>query len=224
MMLRRMLYSQLIGTVLYGVDGIRVGQVRRVLVDEITGRPEWVAVSTGALGARQRLVPVAAADLQIGGIRVPYPAAVVLAAPRFDPRDAAPNQGSEEELYRHYDMDGMDGENGEDGEDGEDGESPPIRLPGTDQNNDRDQHRDADRDAVCPVADDDGSPTPAAVEGWDLVKVRQLLEHTFSYPQQPAGPAGETAAVDAPASSAESDAGQHPHMTGGAHVDRCRRS
>ncbi len=64
-MLRRMLYSQLVGTVLYGGDGIRVGQVRRVLLDEITGRPEWVVVSTGALGARQRLVPIMTADLQL---------------------------------------------------------------------------------------------------------------------------------------------------------------
>lgn len=175
-MLRRMLYSQLVGTVLYGVDGVRVGQVRRVLVDEVTGRPEWVAVSTGALGARQRLVPIAAADLQLDGIRVPYPAAVVLAAPRFDPRDAAPSQDAEENLYRHYGMDT---------------EPPPPRLTGTDQND------VAGGDAgPAPTAHPvDRSPVPA-LAGWDLAKARQLVEHAFSYSQQPPEPPGEHPTVD----------------------------
>lgn len=200
-MLRRMLYSQLLGTVLYGVDGIRVGQVRRVLVDEITGRPEWVAVSTGALGARQRLVPIAAADLQLGGIRVPYPAVVILAAPRFDLRDAAPTQDAEEELYRHYGMDS---------------EPPPARPSVTDRNHGRDGDGDGDGDhgddAPVPTVRTGDGGIVRSVGGWDLGKIRQLLDHAFSYPQQLPEPAGEVPTVDATAPSIESEDEKDPRI------------
>lgn len=205
-MLRRMLYSQLLGTVLYGVDGIKVGQVRRVLVDEITGRPEWVAVSTGALGARQRLVPIAAADLQLGGIRVPYSAAVVLASPRFDPRDAAPDQAGEEELYRHYGMDS---------------EPPPTRLAVADL------ETDSDADSVPTVPTDDGSPAPTFA-GWDLGKIRQLLEQAFSDSQlTPGHPRAIHTIVSALPSldaDADADAEKSSRLTEEGHVDRGHRS
>ncbi|MEO3938946.1 PRC-barrel domain-containing protein [Dermatophilaceae bacterium Soc4.6] len=197
-----MLYSQLVGTVLYGGDGIRVGQVRRVLLDEITGRPEWVVVSTGALGARQRLVPIMTADLQPGGIRVPYPAAVVLAAPRFDPRDAAPSQGCEEELYRHYAMDGTDGLDGTGSTDrGQESAS----FAGFDSNLAASNGVGA---SASTLPAPDHSPDSA---GWDLGKLRKLLDLAFAYPQhQPPGRTGETFLVDAAETSIESDDGRVP--------------
>ncbi len=175
MILRRTLYSQLLGTALYGSDGIRVGQVRRVLVDEITGRPEWIAVSTGVLGARQRLVSIMAADLEMGGIRVPYPAAVVLAAPRFDPRDPAPDQDTGEALYRHYGMDS---------------EPPPLGSPGST----RQDVVDGDDLPSPTVRTSDRTPIKALAQ-WDLAKVRQLVELVLSYPQQPLAPSVENLTV-----------------------------
>ncbi len=210
-MLRRMLYSQLRGVVLYGSDGIRAGQVRRVLVDGLTGRPEWVVVSTGALGARQRLVPISAGDLQRGGIHVPYPASTVLTAPRFDPRDTAPSQFSEEELYRHYDMDGTDGT------DGIGRESPSALLTGFDR------HHRVDSLPSPTVPTLDHYPTPEST-GWDPVKLQHLLGLAFTYPQhQPPRPAGGAPLVDAAAPSVQSVDGIDPRTTGGGHVDRGSR-
>ena len=44
-------FQRLIGRSAYGRDGVRIGQVRDIVVDEVTGRPEWVSIATGILGA-----------------------------------------------------------------------------------------------------------------------------------------------------------------------------
>ena len=95
-------FQLLIGRGAYAEDGAWVGLVRAVLVDDVTGRPEWVCVATGILGARQRLVPVALHHLRVDGAFLPFDAAAVRSAPRVELQDGQPSQEAEEALYRHY--------------------------------------------------------------------------------------------------------------------------
>ena len=102
-------FHRLIGRSAYGSDGIRIGQVRQILVDEVTGRPEWVSIATGILGARQRLAPIDSPDLRADSVVVPFTSDLVSSAPRIPPTTAATatpalTTASEEMLYRHYGM------------------------------------------------------------------------------------------------------------------------
>lgn len=110
-------FAQIIGAVVYGSDDVRIGQVRRVLLDEVTHRPEWAAVATGVLGARQRLIPVSGADLSPHQLRVPFAGDDVVSSPRFDPRDSQPSPEVEEQLYRHHHMLDTETEPGRDAND-----------------------------------------------------------------------------------------------------------
>lgn len=95
-------FQLLIGRGAYAEDGAWVGLVRAVLVDDVTGRPEWVCVATGILGARQRLVPVALHHLRADGAFLPFDAAAIRSAPRVELQDGQPSQEAEEALHRHY--------------------------------------------------------------------------------------------------------------------------
>lgn len=39
-------YRTLIGRTAVDRSGVRIGQIRQVIVDEVTGRPEWVVIAT----------------------------------------------------------------------------------------------------------------------------------------------------------------------------------
>ena len=92
-------------------DGDKIGDVTDVYLDDYSGEPEWLAVSTGWFGNKVSFVPIAGAR---GGddVAVAYDKATVKGAPSFDP-DGHLSEEEEEALYRHY---GLDYEAGRDGE------------------------------------------------------------------------------------------------------------
>ncbi|MEJ8646030.1 PRC-barrel domain-containing protein [Streptomyces sp. MS1.HAVA.3] len=98
-------------------QGQRLGLVEYVLVDDTTGRPEWVRIIDRASGLGGVFVPLRQAELQDGRLVVPYPVALIEQAPC-----AALDCGSvlsvseEEQLYGHYGVrDARDEVNAEDG-------------------------------------------------------------------------------------------------------------
>lgn len=99
--------SAAVGSTAYGSDGGKLGTVMAFFTDDRTGAPTWVAISTGLLGTRQSVVPVAGATFTDGALRLPVTAGAVKTAPpmagdHLDPAD-------EEALRRHYDpSDGAD--------------------------------------------------------------------------------------------------------------------
>lgn len=109
-------YASLIGRTAEDRAGVRIGQIRQVIVDDVTGRPEWVVIATGVLGARQKLVPIADADLSsaLAGeageqrtfepIRIAVDGKRVRSAPRVELVQGQPTQSAEETLYLHYQM------------------------------------------------------------------------------------------------------------------------
>jgi len=82
-----------------------------VVVDDVTGRPEWLVVSTGILGARERWVPIqtsavtSAHTSATGPLTVPLDLETVLEAPRFGLVRAGLTTSQEEALLVHYGMD-----------------------------------------------------------------------------------------------------------------------
>ncbi len=92
-----------IGSELTGRDGL-IGRVVDVYLDEASGRPEWLAVSTGGrAGGQIAFVPVGQAAPRGDGLAVPYGTEEVLAAPR-PATEGALTLDEEDALYRHYDV------------------------------------------------------------------------------------------------------------------------
>jgi uncharacterized protein (TIGR02271 family) len=93
---------ELFGATVYGEDGARIGTVGHLYLDDRTGQPEWVTVSTGWFGLRQSFVPLADAELDRDGLTVPYRKDQIRGAPTIDPDTAHLDPEQEAELYRHY--------------------------------------------------------------------------------------------------------------------------
>lgn len=93
------------GCTAYTSEGQRVGGVEYVLVDDTTGRPEWVRITDRASGLGGVFVPLRHAVLEEGRLVLPYPVAVIEEAPC-----AALDCGSvlsvaeEQQLFGHYDL------------------------------------------------------------------------------------------------------------------------
>jgi uncharacterized protein (TIGR02271 family) len=102
----------IIGQTLYGGDGDKIGTVGQVYLDDETGRPEWVTVSTGLFGTKESFVPVAQADLSGDGLRVPFDKDLVKEAPRVDAEQGHLSREEEAELYRHYNLEYAGGRQG----------------------------------------------------------------------------------------------------------------
>ena len=48
-----------LGGPLYGSEGAKIGKIGQVYLDDLTGQPEWVTVSTGLVGDKANFVHVA---------------------------------------------------------------------------------------------------------------------------------------------------------------------
>jgi hypothetical protein len=90
----------LIGRKAFDRNGVKIGTVDEVYLDDATGEPEWAAVRTG-LFSRDAFVPLDPAGLDGDVLRVPFERSVVKNAPDFGVgRHLSPEQ--ELRLYRHY--------------------------------------------------------------------------------------------------------------------------
>jgi stress response protein YsnF len=99
--------SAAVGGTAYGTDGDKLGTVEAFFVDDRTGAPSWVAVSTGLFGTRHSVVPAVDATYTDGALRVPVTADAVKSAPQMAGEHLDP--ADEEALRRHYGLDtGLD--------------------------------------------------------------------------------------------------------------------
>jgi uncharacterized protein (TIGR02271 family) len=90
------------GQDVYGADGGKIGTAGQVYVDDETGRPEWVTVRTGFLGANESFVPLADASVSGGRVTVPYDKDTVKNAPNVDPEGRHLDVSEEQSLYQYY--------------------------------------------------------------------------------------------------------------------------
>ncbi|MFC8924260.1 DUF2382 domain-containing protein [Cellulosimicrobium sp. NPDC057127] len=83
-------------------SGQKIGKIGQIFLDDTTGRPEWVTVSTGLFGTGESFVPLADATVQGDDIRVPFGKDKVKDAPRVDDSEGHLSPDEEAELYRYY--------------------------------------------------------------------------------------------------------------------------
>jgi sporulation protein YlmC with PRC-barrel domain len=90
----------LIGRRAFDINGVKIGTVDEVYLDDATGRPEWAAVRTG-LFSRDAFVPLEPSEFVEEHLRVPFDKALIKDAPDFGVgRHLSPEQ--ELQLYHHY--------------------------------------------------------------------------------------------------------------------------
>jgi sporulation protein YlmC with PRC-barrel domain len=92
----------LIGRRAFDRNGVKIGTVDEVYLDDSTGEPEWAAVRTG-LFSRDAFVPLEPSELVEDQLCVPFDKALIKDAPDFGVgRHLSPEQ--ELQLYHHYGM------------------------------------------------------------------------------------------------------------------------
>ena len=92
------------GATVFGADGDKIGKASQVYLDDATGQPDWVTVSTGLFSGKDSFVPLRDARLSGEDLQVPYTKDQVKDAPRVA-ADEHLDVDQEAELYRHYQLD-----------------------------------------------------------------------------------------------------------------------
>ncbi|MGY1727698.1 PRC and DUF2382 domain-containing protein [Geodermatophilus sp. SYSU D01062] len=92
--------SAAIGSTVQGPDGEKIGTVESFFVDDRTGAPTWVAVSTGLFGTRHSIVPATQATFDDGVLSVPVHKDAVRSAPHLGGDHLGPEE--EAALRQHY--------------------------------------------------------------------------------------------------------------------------
>jgi stress response protein YsnF len=92
--------SAAIGSTAYDGNGDKIGTVEHFFVDDRTGAPTWVALSTGLFGTRHSIAPAVDATFADGNLRLPVTVDAVKNAPHMSGDHLDPQE--ESELRRHY--------------------------------------------------------------------------------------------------------------------------
>ncbi|XVQ08894.1 PRC and DUF2382 domain-containing protein [Spirillospora sp. CA-255316] len=82
-------------------SGHKVGTVKQVYLNDVSGEPEWVRVHTGWFGTRESFVPLADARRTGDALQVPYDKDMVKHAPAVD-ADQHLSREQVADLYRYY--------------------------------------------------------------------------------------------------------------------------
>ena len=98
--------SSAIGSTAYDPDGEKIGTVEHFFVDDRTGAPTWVAVTTGLFGTRHSVIPAYDAAFADGGLRLNVRRDAVKSAPHV-PDTGHLDPATEAELRRHYGLETM---------------------------------------------------------------------------------------------------------------------
>jgi len=93
--------DQFLDAVIYDRQGEVIGSVSDVYVDDDTGRPEWLLISTGLL-PRGSHVPLRGVERHEDGYRLPYTRDRVRSAPETDITTEELSEDDERVLYIYY--------------------------------------------------------------------------------------------------------------------------
>jgi stress response protein YsnF len=99
--------SASIGGTAYTSNGDKIGTVEHYFVDDRTGAPSWVAVTTGLFGTRHSVVPATEATFADGTLRLPVTVDAVKDAPHVEGDHLGPDE--EARLRRHYGLEDVTG-------------------------------------------------------------------------------------------------------------------
>ena len=91
----------MIGLTATDADGDKIGQVGQVYLDEGTGKPEWVTVSTGMFGTRQSFAPLYGSSVRGDQLVLAVSRQLVKDAPTIED-DGRLDEAEVTALYQHY--------------------------------------------------------------------------------------------------------------------------
>jgi uncharacterized protein (TIGR02271 family) len=94
-------YDNLIGSTAVDADGQKVGKVGQIYLNDATGEPEWVTVSTGLFGTRESFAPLYGTQPGDGELRLGVTKQLIKDAPNID-TDGHLDGSEIDTLYRHY--------------------------------------------------------------------------------------------------------------------------
>lgn len=105
-------YDEWLGTTVYDATGDKIGDITDIYLDDVSGQPEWMTISTGWFGSKEQFVPIAGTSNHEGGFRIEYTTDQIKAAPSIDTDQDHLDPDEERRLYAHYglDFDGADHE------------------------------------------------------------------------------------------------------------------
>jgi uncharacterized protein (TIGR02271 family) len=95
-------WDNLIGSTATDADGDKIGNVGQVYLNDDTGQPEWVTVSTGLFGTRESFAPLYNAQPGQGELRLAVTKQQVKDAPNVDLDDGHLDPAQAETLYQYY--------------------------------------------------------------------------------------------------------------------------
>ncbi|MFS8099555.1 PRC and DUF2382 domain-containing protein [Lentzea alba] len=84
--------------------GEKIGSVKRVWLEDGTGKPMWAEVHTGLFGMKESFVPIQQGQVTGGAITVPVAKEQVKDAPGVQTSGDHMSDREQEALYRHYGM------------------------------------------------------------------------------------------------------------------------
>jgi uncharacterized protein (TIGR02271 family) len=91
----------LIGRTAVDVDGDKIGKVGQVYLDDETGAPKWVTVSTGMFGNKESFAPLEGASQDGDNLRLAVQRDLVKGAPQVE-ADGHLDDSENGELFTHY--------------------------------------------------------------------------------------------------------------------------
>lgn len=94
-------WTDLVGSTAIDADGEKVGKVGQIYLDDATGQPAWVTVSTGLFGMRESLAPLYNARPGHGEVHLAVTKQMIKDAPNVD-ADAHLAESEVGTLYQHY--------------------------------------------------------------------------------------------------------------------------
>jgi len=97
-------YRGWVGRTLIDRNGDKIGRIDDLYLDDDTGQPEWLAVSTGLFGTRLSFVPIRGAESRGEDMVSQWTKEQVKDAPNAE-ADGQLSEEEEERLFRHYGLD-----------------------------------------------------------------------------------------------------------------------
>jgi uncharacterized protein (TIGR02271 family) len=94
-------WNNVIGMTAVDSDGDKLGKVGQVYLDEATGQPAWVTVSTGMFGSRQSFAPLYNATATDDQLILAVPKGLIKDAPNVED-DGHLDESETGALYQHY--------------------------------------------------------------------------------------------------------------------------
>jgi uncharacterized protein (TIGR02271 family) len=93
--------QQFIGRTAVDIEGSKLGKIDQVYLDDQTGVPRWITVTTGMLGTRQNFAPIYGSEFEGDQVRLAVSKDLVKDAPSIED-DGHIEESEQDALYRHY--------------------------------------------------------------------------------------------------------------------------